>query len=237
MAFEPFYHFMRGIQGRVFGGSQAQNAQQIAQMRQLQRDLNSENTLKIPLSELPVVVFDLETTGFFPDQGDEIISIGAIKVVGNSIREDVFYSLIHCEKALPEHIKQLTGINDQLLMGAPPLSEVLVKFFKFVQDDALVAHHANHERSFLQQSSKKLFRTPFIHRIVDTSFLFRVSDPTCKLSRLEDYCEHNGISVFDRHHALGDAKLTAELWCIYIKKLQEMGCRTLKDVYERMARL
>ena len=237
MAFEPFYHFMRGIQGKVFGAP-VQNAQQMAQMRQMQRELNSEETLKIPLSELTVVVFDLETTGFFPDQGDEIISLGAIKVVGNRIQEsEVYYSLVQCKKTLPENIEQLTGISNEQLNHAPSLTEVLVQFFKFVKDDALVAHHANHERSFLQHASRKLFRTPFIHRIVDTSFLFRVSDPTNKLTRLEDYCEHHGIEVVDRHHALGDAKLTAKLWCIYSNYLQEAGCRTLKDVYERMARL
>jgi DNA polymerase III subunit epsilon len=238
MAFEPFYHFMRGIQGKVFGGAQVQNAQQIAQMRQLQRELNSEDSLKVPLSKLPVVVFDLETTGFFPDQGDEIISIGAIKVVGSCIQEDeAFYSLVHYEKTLPENIEQLTGISGHQLGDAPPLSEVLVRFFKFVKDDALVAHHANHERNFLQHASRKLFRTPFIHRIVDTSYLFRVSEPSLKITRLEDYCQHNDIQVVNRHHALGDAKLTAKLWCIYINNLQDAGCKTLKDVYERMARL
>ena len=237
MAFEPFYHFMRGIQGKVFGAP-VQNAQQIARMRQLQRELNSEETLKIPLSELTVVVFDLETTGFFPDQGDEIISLGAIKVIGNHIQEnEVYYSLVQYNKPLPESIEQLTGISNQQLSDAPPLSEVLVQFFKFVKDDVLVAHHANHERSFLQHASRKQFRTPFIHRIVDTSFLFRVAEPTAKLTRLEDYCLHNDIPVINRHHALGDAKLTAKLWCIYINYLQEAGCRTLKDVYERMARL
>ena len=237
MAFEPFYQFMRGIQGKVFGAP-VQNAQQIAQMRQMQRELNSEESLKIPLSKLSVVVFDLETTGFFPDQGDEIISIGAIKVVGSQIQEsEVFYSLVQCKKALPENIEQLTGISSEQLSHAPSITEVLVQFLKFVKDDALVAHHANHERSFLQNASRKLFRTPFIHRVVDTSFLFRVSDPTIKLTRLEEYCEHHGIEVVDRHHALGDARLTAKLWCIYSNYLQEAGFRTLKDVYERMARL
>lgn len=238
MAFEPFYDFMRGIQGKVFGGAQGQNAQQLAYIRQLQRDINSEETLKIPLKELNVVIFDIETTGFFPVQGDEIISIGAIKVCGSTIQEEeIFYSLVRYEKTLTEKIAELTGLSNQQLKDAPPLSDVLVQFLKFVKDDVLVAHHAQHEKVFIQNAFWKLYRTDFSRRIVDTSFLFRVAEPEGKLTRLEDFCDLNGIPVEDRHHALGDAKLTAKLWCIYINKLQEAGFRTLKDVYERVARL
>lgn len=238
MAFEPFYHLMRGIQGKVFGSSQAQNAQQIAYIRQLEREMNSEETLKIPLKDLNVVVFDFETTGFFPVQGDEIISIGAVKVCGNNIiGEEEFYSLVRYEKTLTEQIKQLTGLSNQQLIDAPPLSEVLVQFMKFIKDHTLVAHHAQHEKVFLQHAIWKLYRTHYTRRIIDTSFLFRAAEPDIKLTRLEEICDHNEIPIIDRHHALGDARLTAELWCIYINKLQDAGCKTLKDVYERVARL
>ncbi|MEW8986234.1 MAG: exonuclease domain-containing protein [Bacillus sp. (in: firmicutes)] len=237
MAFEPINQFMRGLQG-IFGGAQTQNAQHIAYMRQLQRELNSENKLKIPLDQLNVVVFDIETTGFNPEHGDAIISIGAIRVCGNKIQEeDVFYSLVQYEKTLPPKIVELTGISDEDLQFAPPLSETLIKFFKYVKDDTLVAHHASHEKSFIQDASWKLFRTNFKHRVVDTSFLYRVAEPNAKLVRLEDFCEYNNIPVLDRHHALGDAKLTAQLWCHYIEKLQKSGYKNLKDVYEHVARL
>ncbi|NMD69730.1 3'-5' exonuclease [Bacillus sp. DNRA2] len=237
MAFEPFNQFMRGLQG-VFGSAQAQNAQQIAYVRQLQRDLNSEDKLKIPLDQLNVVVFDIETTGFNPEQGDAIISIGAIRVCGNTIQaEDTFYSLVQYNKPLPQKIIELTEITDNDLVDAPPISETLVNFFKYVKDDTLVAHHAGHEKSFLQHASWKLFRTHFKHRVVDTSFLYRVAEPNEKLIRLEDFCEYNGIPAIGRHHALGDAKLTAQLWCLYMKKLQGAGFKNLKEIYERVARL
>lgn len=237
MAFEPFNHILRGIQG-VFGGAQGQNAQQIAYMRQLQREITAEDKLKIPLEKLNVVIFDIETTGFYPDQGDAIISIGAIRVCGNIIQEaDEFYSLVRYDKTLPEKIVNLTGITNLDLKDAPPLSEVLLKFFKYVKDDTLVAHHAAHEKSFIQHASWKLFRTNFKHRIVDTSFLYRVAEPTEKLVRLDDFCVHNGIPVVARHHALGDAKLTAQLWCLYMEKLQKEGYKNLKEIYERVARL
>jgi DNA polymerase-3 subunit epsilon len=237
MAFEPFFQFIREIQG-VFGNGQGQTAQQMAFVRHLQREIYSVDKLKIPLQELPVVIFDIETTGFNPKQGDAIISLGAVKVFGNTLQNgDEFYSLVRYEKPLPAKIVDLTGITDEMLKGAPPLSEVLIKFFKYVKDNILVAHHAAHEKSFLQAASRKLFRTDFKHRIVDTSFVFRIAEPNEKLIRLEDFCLHNGIPPEGRHHALTDAKLTATLWCLYMTKLQQAGFRNLKEIYEYVARL
>lgn len=242
MAFEPLIQFMRGISGKInsgiFGGVPGQNLQQMAFLRQMQKEMDAEEAIETPLNELNVVVFDIETTGFFPEQGDEIISIGAIKVRGGEIQEDqVFYSLVRFEHTLSPEIENLTGISNLELKDAPLLSEVLVRFFDFTGGFTLVAHHANHEKNFLQQASWKLFRTPFKHRIVDTSFLYRIADPDLKIVRLEEFCEHNAIPIKDRHHALGDAILTAKLWSLYIKEVQKLGCQTLSDIYERLARL
>src|SRR3954462_8656412 len=121
MAFEAFFHFMREIQGKLNNGGLGnayggQNSQQIAFIRSLQKEKKQGDVLNVPLEKLKVVVFDIETTGFFPHQGDEIISIGAIKVCGEKIQEDQqFYSLIQSEKEVSREIQNLTGItNDQL---------------------------------------------------------------------------------------------------------------------------
>ena len=153
----------------VHGG---QNAQQIAYVRANAERNEAGWSLHMPLQQLDVVVFDIETTGFFPEQGDEMISIGAIKLIGGKmLAEQSFYSLIRCERELSSTIVNLTGIIIEQLKEAPSLSDVLIQFFGFVQNATLVAHHANHEKSFLQSANWKLFRTPFRYRIVDTSFL------------------------------------------------------------------
>ncbi|WP_449539798.1 exonuclease domain-containing protein [Ferdinandcohnia sp. Marseille-Q9671] len=242
MAFEPFIQFVRGLQGKIntsgMGGNQSVSFQQAAFLRQIQRDLQQEDKMTIPLDELCVVVFDIETTGFFPERGDEIISLGAVKVEGGVIREnDLFYSLVFYKNKLPESIQELTGLASEELQNAPPLSQVLIQFFEFAKGNPLVAHHANHEKAFMHAASWKQFRTPFKHRIIDTSFLYRIAEPNVRLTRLEELCEHHQIPVKDRHHALGDAMLTAKLWALYIQKAQELGFRTLRDVYDRLANL
>ena len=240
MAFEPFMQLIRGLQGKRSNVSLSniQNTQQMAYLRHLQKEMSEEDTLNISLHELNVVVFDIETTGFSPDKGDCILSIGATKMHGTTILEDeTFYALIQYEKEVPKEIVQLTGITSEQVRDARPLAEVLMAFFEFAKDATFVAHHANHERTFMQYASQKYLRTPFKHRIVDTSFLYKIVEPKIQLVTLEDLCKHNDIPIVDRHHALGDAKMTAELWSIYVEKVKQIGCDTLNDVYTRFAQI
>ncbi len=240
MAFEPFFQILRGIQARRPNAriSGIQNAHQIAFLRNLQKEMKQEDALSLPLQELKVVVFDIETTGFFPEKGDGIISIGATKMKGGDlIEEESFYSLVRYDKAVPPEIEELTGITTAQAEASPELSDIFIRFMEFKEDSTLVAHHAQHERAFMHHASSKLFKTPFTHRIVDTSFLFKAMDPEVQLLTLDDWCRFNDIPIIGRHHALGDAKMTAKLWSIYVNKAMENGCETLRDVYERYSRI
>jgi len=240
MAFEPFMQLLRGIQGKRIQGEIGgiQNSQQLAYLRHLQKEMNKEDAMNTPLDKLKVVVFDIETTGFSPDKGDCILSIGAIKMSGATILEDQqFYSLVYCNQEITKEIIALTGITTDLVSAAPPVADVLLNFFEFVQDATLVAHHATHERTFMQYASAKLFKTPFKHRIVDTTFLYKLINREYHNISLERLCELNNVPIIDRHHALGDAKMTAQIWRIYVERVKELGCETLNDVYNHFARI
>jgi DNA polymerase III subunit epsilon len=242
MGMNDMIRFFKQMSGRlgsnIYAGVQGQtSAQHISFLRQLQKEMKEKNSLDIPLESLKVVVFDLETTGFFPDRGDSVISIGAIKMIGANIEEEkTFYSLVKSDIPLSEEISTLTGIHDTELATAPEALDVLVQFLQFINSRTLVAHHANHEQAFMQKMTLKLMRTKFEHRIVDTSFLIRLTGPHIKSLSLEEACLQCGVEIKDRHHALGDAKMTAEIWSHYIKKAQEMGFTSLRDVYEQIAR-
>lgn len=240
MAFEPFQQLLRSIQGKrgdTGGLGEVQNAQQIAFLRGLQKEIQPEEALAIPLSELKVVVFDIETTGFHPEKGDEILSIGAIKMNGSQILQDeTYYSLMHTTREIPLEITKLTSITNEAVRVAPSAANVLLEFLEFVKDSTLVAHHAQHERNFMKYASMHYFRTPFKYRVVDTTFLFKIVERQLNIIKLEDYCMHNHIPIINRHHALGDAKLTAQLWSLYIEKAKKIGCENLQDVYDRYAR-
>lgn len=213
------------------------DAASIAFLRQLQREIKSEDVLRVPFPELQVIVFDLETTGFYPQKGDRILSIGAIKVKGDQIIwDDTFYSLVNCKEPLPVEVKELTGICDDELAEAPSLEHILREFYQFIKSQPLVAHHVNHEKSFMQHATWSTLKMSFQHRTIDTSFLTKIVEPEKSLITLDDYCSHFGISIEKRHHALHDAIGTAKLWTKSIRLVQKQGFFNLLDVYNHLAK-
>jgi DNA polymerase III subunit epsilon len=243
MGMNDMIQFFRQMSGKlssnIYAGVQGQsNPQHISFLRQLQKEMKDKNSLDCPLHELNVVVFDLETTGFHPEKGDQIISIGAVKMTGDHImKTETFYSLVKADIQLSDEISTLTNIQNEDLQNAPTASEVLMQFFKFVHKHTLVAHHAKHEQSFMQKMTWDLLKTRFEHRIIDTSFLIRLSNPVSKSMPLEDVCSECAIEIKDRHHALGDALLTAQIWSFYLQKAQSMGYKNMREVYEQLAKI
>ncbi|WP_043931248.1 exonuclease domain-containing protein [Bacillus sp. EB01] len=234
-------YFRRTSSHRAKGLSAAsteQDLRHISLLRQLDKEMKDHDVLGTPLVSLKAVSFDLETTGFFPDKGDKVISIGAIKMVGSTIVDsEKFYSLIHHEGQLSPVIVNLTGITNEDVAHAPLPADVLVDFYKFVRSNVLIAHHSQHEQAFMKQMARESLKISFRHRIIDTSFLIRLFNPAYKQTTLEDICKVCGIEPAGRHHALGDAMLAAQVWSYYLEKAIDAGYRTLSDIYSELSRL
>ena len=239
MAFEPISQLMRGISNRFSRNiGDVDNAQHLAFLRQMNKELKQHEVLSIPLNQLSLVVVDMETTGFFPEKGDEMISIGAVKIRnGNLQKEETFYSLVKAKQKLSEEVTALTSITNDELQNASEADKVLGDFFQFIGKSVLIAHHANHERIFFQHYCRQFFHTTFNHRLLDTSFFYKVINPELQQIRLEELCERHHIVNEHRHNAYSDAKATAEICCIYIEKLMNEGNANLNDLYGKLARL
>ncbi|MEB1807125.1 MAG: 3'-5' exoribonuclease [Bacillaceae bacterium] len=234
--------YMKQLSGKlspnVYTSVQHQSsASQMAYMRQLQKELKKESVLNKRFEELEVVVFDIETTGFYPDRGDKILSIGAVKVRGTALlEEEGFYSLVRHEDPLPQPVLAFTGIQQEDLFSAPTIEQVLEQFFYYVEGRTLVAHHSQHEKAFMQHVSWHVLRTNFIHRVIDTSFLIKVALPHQRLKTLDECCDFFDIPILTRHHALEDAKMTAQLWIKNVQRVKELGFHNLQDVYSELAK-
>ncbi|RXJ04201.1 3'-5' exonuclease [Anaerobacillus alkaliphilus] len=233
--------FLRQIPGKLGGNSYSSIANQndpsnVAFLRQLQREIKKQDVLELPFAKLNLVVFDIETTGFYPHKGDQILSIGAVKIrEGRVIEEEFFYSLVYSEIGPSEEITALTGITKKDLELAPSMSKVLTDFFQYVKSDPLIAHHANHERNFMQHVTWSVLKTRFEHRVIDTSFLTKIVEPMTSMVTLDEWCHYLGITIEHRHHALHDAIATAKLWVESAQLVQEKGFHHLRDVYTYLA--
>lgn len=234
-----FKQISEKLGSNIYAGFKGQTTpQSIAFIRQLQKELRESNCLDTPLHEVKVVVFDMETTGFFPEKGDQMISIGAVKMIGHRIQEEqTFYSLVKSDRPLSDELTSLTNINQEQLQSAPEAAEVLLQFFKFASGHILVAHHSKHEQSFMQKMTWDLLRTRFEHRVIDTSFLIRLVTPSQSSLPLDTVCQGCNIEIKNRHHALGDAILTAYVWGHYLQIAMNMGFANLREIYEYIAKL
>jgi len=187
---------------------------------------------EVKLAKLSYTVFDTETTGLEPSAGDEIISIGAVRVVnGRLLRNEVFEQLVNPRRALNPESARVHGIDAAALRDQPAIGEVLPAFRRFCEDTVLVAHNAAFDMRFLelkQASTGICFDQP----VLDTLLLSVVAHPSLEDQRLEAIAERLGVSVVGRHTALGDALLAGEIFLKLLPLLAERGIVTLGDALE-----
>ncbi|MBN8283548.1 exonuclease domain-containing protein [Zoogloea sp.] len=181
------------------------------------------------LSELTFTVFDTETTGLNPSEGDEIIQIGATRIVnGKLLKSESFDQLVDPLRELPEASTKIHGITPEMLVGQPPMARVLPAFHAFSEDTVLVAHNAAFDMRFLQLKEEST-GIRFSQPVLDTLLLSAVIHPAQESHRLEAICERMGVNIMGRHTAMGDAIVTGEVFLRMIPLLAEMGIRTLGE--------
>jgi DNA polymerase-3 subunit epsilon len=184
------------------------------------------------LTELSFTVFDTETTGLNPTEGDQIIQIGAARIVnGKLLRQESFEQLVNPGRLIPAATVSIHGITQDMVSGKPPITEVLPAFYSFAQDTVLVAHNAAFDMKFLQLQERHTGLV-FNHPVLDTLLLSAVVHPNQESHRLEAIAERFNITVLGRHTALGDALVTAEVWLRLLPLLQAMGITTLRQARE-----
>lgn len=161
------------------------------------------------------IVIDLETTGLNP-AFDEIIEIGAIKIVDGQI-VDSLQTLVKPNQNVPPEIEDLTGITNEMLYNAPDLSAAIQMLTDFsVGISFWVAHNKDFESSFL---SHLLPEQPLW---LDTIDIAKILLPTNRYYRLGHLLEQFEIKHDDLHRALADAQGTAELLLLMLHKLNEL---------------
>jgi DNA polymerase-3 subunit epsilon len=184
------------------------------------------------LAELSYTVFDMETTGLAPSAGDEIISIGAVRIVnGRLLKSEIFERMVNPQRPLNPDSAKVHGIDAGMLAGQPSIEEVLPAFHKFCEDTVLVAHNAAFDMRFLEMKEKSA-QVRFEQPVLDTLLLSAVAQPALGDHRLEAIAGRLGVPVIGRHTALGDALLTGEAFLRLLALLRERGIATLGEALD-----
>ncbi|MES2718692.1 MAG: 3'-5' exonuclease [Pseudomonadota bacterium] len=183
-----------------------------------------------PLTALAFTVFDTETTGLQPLAGDEILQIGAVRIVnGRLLQGERFNQLVDPRRDIPAAGIPIHGITPDMVAGQPHILQVLPAFHAFAADSVLVAHNAAFDMRFLQLK-EKASGLHFGQPVLDTLLLSALVHPAQESHALDAVAERLGVAVVGRHTALGDAQVTAEVLLKLLPLLAGMGLGTLGQV-------
>ncbi|MDP9128564.1 MAG: DNA polymerase III subunit epsilon, partial [Pseudomonadota bacterium] len=157
------------------------------------------------------IVFDTETTGFDPLNGDRVVEIGCVELFNHLPTGKHYHTYLNPERSMPAAAAAVHGLRDDFLEKQPLFAEVVTDFLEFIGDAPLVIHNAAFDMGFI---NSELVRVGFpvlkAERAVDTVSMARQKYPGAPAS-LDALCKRFGVdlSARDLHGALLDARLLA----------------------------
>jgi DNA polymerase III subunit epsilon len=185
-----------------------------------------------PLAAVGYTVFDTETTGLDPAQGDEIVSVSAVRVVnGRLLRTETFERLVDPQRSVPAASTAFHGLTADLLAGQPTIDAVLPAFARYAHDTVLVGHNVGFDLQFFRLKEART-GVRFGQPVLDTLLLDAALHPDHDGHSLEAIAGRLGVALAGRHTATGDALITAEVFVRLLGVLEQRGIATVGDAVE-----
>ena len=160
------------------------------------------------------IVFDTETTGLDPSQGDRVVEIGCVELFNRCETGRTFHAYFNPMMPMPSIAEQIHGLSDAFLADKPCFDERVEDLLDFIEDAPLIAHNAMFDYGFLNAELAACGRLHLSRsRIIDTLTLSKARHPGAKHS-LDALCSRYGIDRSHRvvHGALLDAQLLAQVY-------------------------
>jgi DNA polymerase-3 subunit epsilon len=187
-------------------------------------------TLARPLSDTTFVVVDVETTGGAA-AATNIIEVGAARVRAGRVLAE-FQQLVNPGARLPAFITRLTGIDDSMLAEQPAIMAVWPRFVAFLGDAVIVAHNAAFDVGFLNAAAAAHSGRALWQPHLCTLRLARRLMPELRRRSLDALAGHFGIPTRDRHRALGDVRITVE---VFLHLLERLAARGISQLHQALA--
>ena len=161
------------------------------------------------------IVFDTETTGLSPRDGDRVIEIGAIELINHFPSGKIYHVFINPEeRKVDPGAFDVHGISNDFLKDKPKFGEIVAEFLEFFSEGNLIAHNAGFDMGFLNAELARLKNPPIANnRVIDTLQIARRKHPAGPNS-LDALCSRYNIDNSHRtkHGALLDSELLAEVY-------------------------
>lgn len=168
--------------------------------------------------ETEFIVFDLETSGLYPDK-DEILEIAGIKMKGP---EEIgrFEILIQPTKPIAPEVEKINGLNELfLLVNGKKSKEALTEFLAFIGPSIVVGHNIkDFDWPFIISHAQKHTLALPKNPLIDTLHLSRqlLALPRYNLTEV---ARHFGYENRNAHRAMPDVEVNAKVFVELMDKM------------------
>lgn len=179
------------------------------------------------------IVFDTETTGLNPHNGDRLVEIGCVELYNRVETGRSFHAYFNPCRPMPPEAEAVHGLSDRFLADKPRFDDMCEQLLEFIGDSPLVAHNASFDFGFLNHELGGCGRPTVCHsRMIDTLVLARQRFPGAKHS-LDALCTRFGVdrSIRIKHGALIDAQLLAQVY-VELTGGRQIGLGLVAEVIE-----
>jgi ribonuclease HI / DNA polymerase III subunit epsilon len=169
---------------------------------------------KLKLQGPRQLILDTETTGFYYQDGDRIIEVGAIEMINRKLTGSSIHIYINPEKPVGDS-ENVHGISDDFLKDKPKYAEIADVLFAYLKGAEIIAHNATFDMNFLDMEFKRtgLPALSEVCDVTDTLAMAKNKHPGQKNS-LDALVRRYEIPARDRtfHGALLDAEILADVY-------------------------
>ena len=162
------------------------------------------------------IVLDTETTGLSPANGDRIIEIGCIELLGRKPSGNNRHYYLNPEREIHAEALRVHGLTLDFLADKPKFAEVAADLLDYLAGAELIIHNAPFDLGFLDAEWQRLGHGPtrqLAGSVIDTLAMAKEIYPG-KRNGLDALCERLGVDNSGRklHGALLDAELLADVY-------------------------
>jgi len=181
--------------------------------------------LDLPLSQVPLLFLDTETTGLTPRFGDRVVEIALARFRGD-VMENFYTTLVNPQRSISIGASQIHGITDWHVRDAPRFYQIAEEVRAEFEGVVLVAHNAPFDLGFVSNEFRLARLNSPGNLALDTLTLLRRFF-RFRSNALQRVADDLGIEREEMHRALADVLTTRKVF-EYI--VQELRPDTLRDL-------
>lgn len=194
-------------------------------------------TAATPLRSLTAIALDTETTSLDVHNA-RVLEIGAVAILkGRLVPEPHFTSLVNPQAAIPPESAAIHGITDDAVRSAESFAQVYRQYRDFAGAHVILGYAVGFDLAMLRSEHERAGLAWKAPRFIDVLDLARLLRPDLPNLSLETLAAWLGIAVVERHRALADARLAAEIFLALLPGLREVSIRTLAEAEDACRKL